>query len=229
MGSNLITILLPVHNDERYLAICLSSIKNQTYKKFICLVGFNGTIDKSKEVFRRVVGEDPRFIMIDYGAESGKSKTLNKLLSMVKTKRFCLIDGDDAWHPEKLRYQVRVKGDPDVVGTLTTYIDEENRTGPSIHVQEKSDDIKKLNLQGMNQVINSSCLVKTSCLKEIGGWDSEVEGLEDFDVWVKLSLLEKEFYNIQLPLVYHRIHGGSNFNAKRLKYTPFDIVRRNQK
>lgn len=229
MGSNLITILLPVYNDEKYLEFCLKSIKNQTYKKFVCLVGFNGTVDNSKEIFREVVGEDSRFTMIDYGTESGKSKTLNKLLSEVKTKRFCLMDGDDIWHPEKLRHQVKVKGDLDVVGTLTTYIDEFNRIGHSVHVQERSDDIKKLNLLGMNQIINSSCLVKTSCLREIGGWDPEVEGLEDFDVWVKLSLLDKDFYNVQIPLVYHRVHRGSNFNSKPLNHTPFDIIRRNKK
>lgn len=229
MGNNLITILLPVHNEERYLHFCLESIKNQTYKKFICLVGFNGTKDRSKDIFSSVVGNDKRFVSIDYGIESGKSKTLNKLLSLVKTKRFCLIDGDDIWHPEKLKFQVKVKGDPDVIGTLTTYIDGFNHLGPTIPLREKSIEIKNLNLSGLNQIINSSCMVKTDCVRLLGGWDPEVEGLEDFDLWVKLSLLDKEFYNVQVPLVYHRVHTESNFNSKNLKYTPSDILNRNKK
>ena len=227
MGNNLITILLPVYNDEKYLGFCLKSIQEQTYRKFICLVAFNGTTDKSKEVFKQVVGEDGRFVMIDYGMDFGKSKTLNKLLHRVKTKRVCLMDGDDIWHPEKLRFQIKTKGDPDVIGTLTAYIDSENRLGPVIPLKEHSEDIKNFNLKGMNQIINSSSLIKTQCLREVGGWDPEVEGLEDFDVWVKLSLLDKEFYNIQVPLVYHRVHGESNFNSRPLKYTPSDIVKRN--
>lgn len=228
MGNNLITILLPVYNDEKYLKFCLQSIRNQTYKNFVCLVGFNGTTDRSKEIFIDVTKGDDRFISLDYGLDSGKSKTLNKLLDKVETKKFCLIDGDDIWHPEKLQKQMEVKGDFDVIGTLTTYIDSENNPGPTINLKQTSSEIKKLNLLGINQIINSSCLVKTKCLREIGGWDPEVEGLEDFDVWVKLSIGRKKFYNVQEPLVYHRVHTGSNFNAKPLRYTPFDIIKRNQ-
>jgi hypothetical protein len=31
----------------------------------------------------------------------------------------------------------------------------------------------------------------------VGGWDHSVEGLEDFDFWVKLAKKNKTFFNIQ--------------------------------
>lgn len=227
MESNLITILLPVYNDEKYLKKSLDSIRAQTHKDFICLVGFNGTTDLSKKIFKRTTKEDPRFLMFDFGEDKGKARTLNKLLDEVKTERVCLMDGDDIWHPEKLKKQLEVGGDFDVIGTLATYIDERGKKGITMFLSEDPHSIRSLNLQGENQIINSSSLIKTSCLLEIGGWDPEVEGLEDFDVWVKLSILGKNFYNIQIPLVYHRIHKGSNFNSKALPYSPVQIVRKN--
>lgn len=229
MGENLVTILLPVHNDEKYLGYCLDSLKIQSYPDFKCLVGFNGTRDKSKEIFNAHVGNDSRFYSIDYGAESGKSITLNKMLSEVKTEITCLIDGDDMWHSDKLRKQVMVKDRADIIGTLTTYMNEENHFGHRINLYEFNDDISQLILEGHNQVINSSCFVKTECFREIGGWDPAVEGLEDFDVWVKLAKRGKTFYNVPLHLTYHRIHSSSNFNAKRLPLTPLDILNRNSK
>ena len=228
MGKNLITILLPVHNDERYLGHCLESLKNQSHSEFKCLVGFNGTKDGSKDIFKDLVGEDSRFLDFDYGTESGKSITLNKMLKEVQTEITCLIDGDDMWHPDKLRRQVKILGEADVIGTLTTYMDEDNKPGHRISLYENHEAISHLLLEGHNQIINSSCFVKTDCFREVGGWDPAVEGLEDYDVWVKMAYKEKTFYNIQMSLTYHRIHTSSNFNAKKLPLTPLDILIRNK-
>lgn len=228
MGKNLITILLPVYNDERYLGHCLESLKAQSHSVFKCLVGFNGTKDGSKDIFKDLVGEDSRFLDIDYGTESGKSITLNKMLSEVQTEITCLIDGDDMWHPDKLRRQVKKIGEADVIGTLTTYINEDNIPGHRISLYEINEVISPLILEGHNQIINSSCFVKTDCFREVGGWDPAVEGLEDFDVWVKMAHKGKTFYNIQEGLTYHRIHSSSNFNSKHLPFTINDILRKNK-
>ena len=44
----MISILLAVHNGEKYLKESIDSVLNQTFKKFELLIGFNGTIDSSK-------------------------------------------------------------------------------------------------------------------------------------------------------------------------------------
>lgn len=229
MGNNLITILLPVHNDDKYLSHCLLSLRRQSYTNFICLVGFNGTVDKSKIIFEKIAGSDSRFVVIDYGMEKGKSITLNKMLSEVKTDYFCLIDADDIWDPSKLQKQMSLYGNFDILGTSTTYIDEGNNyiLSKVVHLAEHDVDIRSRILSGSNQIINSSCLVNTEKVRLAGGWDPEVEGIEDYDLWVKLAIRGCTFYNILERIVFHRIHRNSNFNSKKLKYTPEDILKRN--
>jgi hypothetical protein len=70
-------------------------------------------------------------------------------------------------------------------------------------------------------------MVNTEDALSIGGWDSTVEGLEDFDFWVKLYKKSKKFYNVQEYLVRHRIHRNSNFNAKELEFTVYDVLLKN--
>ena len=222
-----ITILLPVHNDEVYIERTLLSLINQTYKNFYCLIGFNGTRDSSKEIAKRLVGDDDRFIVFDYGNESGKSKTLNKMLDEVKTERFCLIDGDDVWNSHKLERQIDFAGKHDIVGTLACYIDEHDDIFHYLPLSENNDQIANGISRGHNQIINSSCMVNTADALSVGGWDHEVEGLEDFDFWVKLYKKSKTFYNIQEYLVHHRLHSNSNFNAKKLDASINDILYRN--
>ena len=70
-------------------------------------------------------------------------------------------------------------------------------------------------------------MVNTADALSVGGWDHAVEGLEDFDFWVKLYKKAKTFYNIQEYLVQHRVHSNSNFNAKKLDVSVNDILYRN--
>jgi predicted glycosyltransferase involved in capsule biosynthesis len=97
-----------------------------------------------------------------------------------------------------------------------------------LNLAESDVEIKNGFREGHNQIINSSAFFKTECAKEIGGWDSSVEGLEDFDFWVRLYLQKKSFYNIQQHLVYHRIHKNSNFNSRTLPYSVRDILLKNK-
>jgi glycosyltransferase involved in cell wall biosynthesis len=208
-----IGILLPVYNDEKYLGFCLESIKNQTYGNFICLVGFNGTTDNSKSIFKSTVGEDDRFFYFDYGSEKGKCVTLNKLLNETSCEHLCVMDGDDIWDHRKLEKQILLLGRYDIIGSLCNYINENNNLTTHIRLPEFDSDIKKDIESIRNPIINSSSMFKRKDIVEIGGWSLELEGIEDFDLWIRLSRRGKTFYNIQEPLVYHRIHSGSSFNS----------------
>ena len=45
--------------------------------------------------------------------------------------------------------------------------------------------------------------------------DSEDEGIEDYNMWLRLNYEGKTFYNISEVLTYHRVHFFSAFNTKK--------------
>jgi glycosyltransferase involved in cell wall biosynthesis len=224
----MVTILLPVYNDEEFIEYTIKSILEQDFKDYKCLIGFNGTLDSSKEIAEKLVSRDERFNIIDYGEDKGKSKTLNKLISIVDTKYISLIDGDDIWHNDKLSSQIKISENFDVIGTLAYYIDRHNVRINQLSLDENDNEIKNGFLLGHNQIINSSAFLRTEDALEIGGWDNTVEGLEDFDFWIRLFKEGKTFYNIQRHLVSHRIHSQSNFNSKKLPFSVYDILNKNK-
>jgi glycosyltransferase involved in cell wall biosynthesis len=224
----MVTILLPIYNDEKYIKFTIQSLLDQSFSDYKCLIGFNGTIDNSREIVKSLIGDDRRFSINDFGDSKGKSLTLNKLLDIVDTEFICLIDGDDIWKSDKLEKQMIISKKFDIIGTLASYIDENNSPFFDLNLLRDGDSIKGELFRGNNQIVNSSCFLKTSCAKEIGGWDIKVEGLEDFDFWVRLAKKNKTFFNIQEYLVYHRVHQNSNFNAKKLPYTVFDVLIKNE-
>jgi hypothetical protein len=92
-------------------------------------------------------------------------------------------------------------------------VDEHNNITSTIRLPEFDMGIKIWIESIKNPIVNQSCLFKKNDIIEAGGWRSDKETIEDFDMWIRLSRSGKTFYNIQEPLVYHRIHNNSNFNA----------------
>jgi glycosyltransferase involved in cell wall biosynthesis len=224
----MVTILLPVYNDESFIEYTIKSILDQEFKNYKCVIAFNGTIDSSREITKSLIDTDHRFSIIDYGNDKGKAKTLNKLLKIIDTEYISLIDGDDVWEINKLSEQISICENFDVIGTLAYYIDINNNKTNTLYLDQNNIDIISGFNIGHNQIVNSSALFRTSDAREIDGWDESVEGMEDFDFWIRLSKKNKKFHNIQKFLVSHRIHNGSNFNSKKLPFTVHDILNKNK-
>ena len=127
------------------------------------------------------------------------------MVKMCKYDWVCLLDVDDTWHNEKLEKQIPLMPAFDVIGTSCRYFGE-SQASPQIPLGIISDfDFTKV-----NPIINSSCLVK----KELCHWEPEYDGVEDYDMWLRLRKENKKFYNLVNVLVLHRIHRSSAFNAQ---------------
>jgi len=208
----MISILLATYNGEKYIKDSINSIINQDYKEWELLVGFNGTYDSSKNIVSEI--KDDRIKIFDYKEEKGKAKTLNKLIKESKYDLCAIQDDDDIWSEKKLSEQINYFDKFDVVGTFIKYIDPSNQSigEPSLSISHQ--DIKSRSLSGDNQTANSSAVFKKSAAIDIGLWNEEIDGIEDFDFWIRLLKKGYLFHNIPKYLVFHRIHQESNFNTK---------------
>ena len=209
----MISILLAVHNGEKYLKESIDSVLNQTFKKFELLIGFNGTIDSSKDIVKEY--NDDRIKIFDYGLDKGKARTLNKLYLEGKYDWLAIQDDDDVWLPEKLEKQIKFIDDFDVIGTLINYISKSGEFIGSPDLAIYDDEIKFKSLSGDNNIANTSAIFKKQCALEVNGWATNLDGIEDFDFWLKLIRKGKKIINVDEKLVLHRLHSKSNFNTKK--------------
>jgi len=219
----MISILLPVYNGEKYLKKSLDSVLSQTFTDFELLVGFNGTTDNSRDIVNSI--KDSRIRVFDYGEDKGKGKTLNKLLKESTRDWIALQDDDDIWHKYKLDRQIKLTSyDYDVIGTQIKYIDENDWHSGDVSLITNPYLIKDFCLKGYNQVANSSTLIKKLALVEIEGWREDIDGIEDFDLWIRLLKNNKNIINLNEVLVSHRLHKNSNFNTKDFSSLIKDII-----
>lgn len=208
----MISILLATYNGERYIEKSIESVINQTYKDWELLIGFNGTIDGSKEIVKKF--QDSRIRVFDYGMDAGKAKTLNKMIKEAKGDWIAIQDDDDIWLPKKLERQMLKTEEFDVIGTQIMYMNEEDApTGKPI-LSEDDFTIKQKSLAGDNQVANTSAILKRNCLDAVQGWSETIDGIEDFDFWLRIMRKGYKFVNLSSVEVFHRVHNKSNFNTK---------------
>jgi glycosyltransferase involved in cell wall biosynthesis len=208
----MISILLAVYNGERYIRQSIESVLNQSFMDFELLIGFNGTTDQSKHIVNRY--RDTRIRIFDYGHDKGKAKTLNKLIKEAKYDWCGIQDDDDIWLSNKLKKQISYIDKYDVIGTLIAYINEDNHIIGSPNLSINSSEIEHLSIKGLNQIANSSAIFKKYIVEKLNGWNEHIDGIEDYDLWLRIMRKGYVFINLPEQLVLHRIHSASNFNTK---------------
>lgn len=209
----MISILLATYNGEKYIKKSIDSVLNQTHSGWELLVGFNGTTDNSREIVAQY--NDSRIKVFDYGKDAGKAKTLNKMIKEAKYDWLAIQDDDDIWLPKKLDRQVKYINDYDVIGTQIMYVNESDDPNGGPTLAREDVDIKAKSLIGDNQIANTSAIFRKKCAEEVGGWSETIDGIEDFDFWLKIMRLKFKFLNLNSVEVMHRVHSKSNFNTKK--------------
>ena len=120
MNNELISIIIPVYNAEKYLRQCLDSIINQTYTNFEVLLVNDGSTDSSGMICQEYVENDSRFRYFEK-ENGGASSARNLGLERSGGAYITFIDSDDWVEPNYLDvlYTALKENDTDVA--ISTY------------------------------------------------------------------------------------------------------------
>jgi glycosyltransferase involved in cell wall biosynthesis len=197
---------MPIYNGIEFISESIPSILQQKYDKWELLIGINGHPQNS-EIYKiaKLFEDNNKIRIFDFYNIKGKSNTLNELIKHCKYNYIALLDVDDVWHPQKLEIQSQLLNKFDIIGSACMWIGDR----PGVVPQIPTGDISNFDFSIVNPIINSSVLIK----KELCLWNNIWDGIEDYDLWLRLRKLNKKFFNFKEILVYHRIHQQSAFNS----------------
>lgn len=199
---------MPIYNGIEFINNSVSSVLIQSFNNWELIIGINGHPENSQIFHQAKIYEklDKRIKVFDLHQIKGKSKALNKMIEYSSYDYIALLDVDDIWEYNKLEIQSKFIKKYDVVGCNCILFGEINKIIPKI----PQYDISTFNFFRVNPIINSSSIIR----KELCGWNDLFDGVEDYDLWLRLRKLNKKFYNCPEVLVKHRIHSKSAFNSK---------------
>lgn len=110
-----ISIIVPVYNVDKYLDFCLSSIQNQSFKGWECILVDDGSTDTSSMKCDNFAKKDNRF-RVFHKENGGQSSARNVALKAARGKFITFVDSDDWVEPDHLQnlYDLILKYEADV-------------------------------------------------------------------------------------------------------------------
>lgn len=94
MNNQLVTVVVPVYNVERYLDRCIESIVNQTYKNLEILLIDDGSPDKCPQMCDSWAKKDGR-IRVVHKQNEGQGVARNVGIEQAAGEFICFFDSDD--------------------------------------------------------------------------------------------------------------------------------------
>lgn len=102
-----VSVLLAVHNGERYLEQSMRSVMAQTLRNIEIVVVDDASSDSSPDILKRLASEDPRIRILTLEKNLRLAGALNHGLDHVRAPYVARMDDDDIAHPERLETQKR--------------------------------------------------------------------------------------------------------------------------
>jgi glycosyltransferase involved in cell wall biosynthesis len=105
-----VSVLLPVRDGARTLALAMLSVLEQSFRNFELLVLDDGSVDASPEIALRF--GDPRVRLLRDGMKQGLAARLNQGIAAATGRYIARMDADDVCFPDRFARQVaRLNGE----------------------------------------------------------------------------------------------------------------------
>ena len=217
MSAPPISVVLPAYNADRFIGLALDSLATQTHSDFEALVIDDGSTDRSLELARKHVGNDPRFRIVSR-PNKGLVATLNEGIALASGKYIFRMDADDVSHPERFAAQVAYlerNASTVAVGTRMMLADEELWPIVEMINSFTHDEIDAENLLGAGSAMcHPSVAMRRDTLIAVGGYRAEYECAEDLDLFLRMAEVGR-LANLPRVLLTYRQHLASIGYAKR--------------
>jgi glycosyltransferase involved in cell wall biosynthesis len=207
-----VSIIIPSYNSAHFLHAAINSVLANSLmpEYYEIIIIDDGSTDNITEVLRQY--DQHENIHLVSQQNKGLSSARNAGIHLAKGLYVVFLDADDIVMPEKLRLQLEFLEDNkniDVVYTKSVFfndLDISDEINSNFPVNE--GDILNNLLYGNFIHVNSAMARKTKIV-EAGGFDENFRELEDWDLWLRLSLLGAKFGHINLTLSKVRLHEHS--------------------
>lgn len=205
----MVTIGLPFYNAEKYLALAIESVLQQTYTNWELLLLDDGSTDNSLSIAESYAQKDSRIRVLSDSKNRKSGYRHNQAAQLTKTKYLAKMDADDIMHPNRIARQVEIletHSEIDVLGTNAYIINDDNKvigTRYPIDSEERLERVKDF--------MQPTIMAKTEWFLT-NPYDIEAIRLEDAELWYRTHS-KYHFVRLNEPLLFYR-EVGNNYYKK---------------
>lgn len=209
--NDLVSIILPIYNGEKYMKESIESVINQTYQNWELLILDDCSSDATSTIANEYIVKDNRIKYYKNENNLRLPKNLNKGFSLSKGYYLTWTSDDNIYKNdaiEKNGKKINESGKKFVYASCRI-IDSNGKEIEYIMANKNGNK----SIVGSNPV--GACFMYTRDVYElVGEYDPEYVLVEDFDYWQRIAS-KFEFTYISEILYYYRFHEGALTSTMR--------------
>lgn len=187
----IISVVMSVRNEQRFIDEAIQSILDQTYDDFEFIIIDDASTDTTSSILDRYQNIDKRIIVLRNEENQGAlSKCLNKGIRQAKGRYIARMDGDDIAHRQRFEKQIRAIEKDSSCALIGSWCHEINEKGVfirSLCFPTEHRDLQKA-LAKYNPFIHPSIMVRKNVLNKVGLYNEHwVTGAEDYELYFRIA------------------------------------------
>jgi glycosyltransferase involved in cell wall biosynthesis len=223
----LFSVIMPTYNQARYLGEAVRSVLAQRCGDLELIIVNDGSTDDTPRLLADLAAEDPRIVVI-HQANAGPSAARTAAIARARADWLAHLDSDDLWYPHALEtYRAYIAAHPDAQ-FLFGYRHRLNEDGSVTELPGDHQEAPSGTAELFEHIFIShlcACFRKDLYL-EAGGYDPSLRSVEDYDLYLRMSLLCR-FEPVGRATGLRRRHAGCISRATgRSKMLEAEVLRR---
>lgn len=196
-----VTTVIPTFNNRDTVMEAIQSVVDQTRPPEQIVVVDDGSTDGSPDLIRREWGSRVELVI---QANGGPSRARNTGIAEARHAYVAFLDADDLWAPTKLANQLPFLEQDSHIGVVASdWVRHAAELPDTTSGHMPISRISYRDLLMLNRFQTSTVVARTALLREVGGFDPDVDGAEDWDLWVRLAA-RAQVMKLDVPLVVYR-------------------------
>jgi glycosyltransferase involved in cell wall biosynthesis len=215
----LISIITPVWNPPpTLLEETIRSVIAQTYDNWeLCLTDAGSNVEV-REVIRKFADKEKRLSVQLLDSNLGISRNSNAAIEHCKGEYVALLDHDDTIAPNALfevAASLNKRPEADLVYSDRDHMTLEGKRIDPLFKPDWSPDL----MLCTNYVVQL-CVIRSTLLRELGGFRSETDGAQDWDLILRLAERTDKVFHIP-KILYHWRQSPSSVSFASIRTKPY--------
>ena len=223
--KELVSIITPSYNSERFISETISSIINQTYINWELLITDDCSKDNTISIVESFQKNDSRIKLFVLKSNGGAGLARNNSIRNAKGRYIAFCDSDDQWKIDKIEKQLGFMDRLSLKFTYSSY-DVVDEFGSFKSVIDAPKTISYKMLLNNNYV---GCLTAIYDRKLLGNfYMNEIRKRQDWALWLHIMKMLKTTSGISESLAIYRVRSNSISTNKvemlKYNYQIYNIV-----
>jgi len=228
--KQLISVIMPVYNTEKYVGEAIESILNQTFKNFEFIIIDDGSIDNSYKICENYAKKDSRIKLFKNEENFKIVKTLNKWIKLSQWEYIARMDSDDIVRKDRLKIQIdflEKNKEYILVSSNLEFIDSTWK----ITWDRKYNKYIEKNLFYESPICHACTMFRKEFFEIVGYYNNRFVLAEDYELRFRAYQKGLKFWLIKCPLFKYRIidSSGKVYNLKKQLKATINVKEHAQK